>query len=386
MKLLLSTDTIGGVWTYSSELVRALEPHGVEVALACLGAELNEAQRAEVAELENMTLFERPCALEWMHDPWSDVDASGDWLRNIADRFGADLIQLCSYSQAALGWNAPVILVAHSCVYSWWQAVHRDTPPESWREYYQRVRAGVRAADLVVAPSQGMLTALRSHYGEPRRSCVIPNARSPHLFAPRTKLPFIISVGRLWDPAKNIARLARAGAGLPWEVAVAGDTTSPDGCSIQFENVRMLRRLASHTLSAWLGTAGIYALPALYEPFGLSVLEAALSRCPLVLGDIPTLRENWDDAAIFVPPDDESALHDALAHLIADGRLRSRLAGEAFERARAFSPEPMARRYVEAWSALLHSRQTRDTSVAVTSASVDASTISPETAGEVACV
>ena len=48
----------------------------------------------------------------------------------------------------------------------------------------------------------------------------------------------------------------------------------------------------------------IYALPARYEPFGLSVLEAALSGCALVLGDIPSLREIWDGAALFVDPDD----------------------------------------------------------------------------------
>ena len=35
-----------------------------------------------------------------------------------------------------------------------------------------------------------------------------------------------------------------------------------------------------------INTASIYALPARYEPFGLSILEAALSGCALVLGDI----------------------------------------------------------------------------------------------------
>ncbi len=45
----------------------------------------------------------------------------------------------------------------------------------------------------------------------------------------------------------------------------------------------------------------------LYEPFGLSVLEAALSGCALVLGDIPSLRENWDGAADFAEPTTFSA-------------------------------------------------------------------------------
>ena len=61
-----------------------------------------------------------------------------------------------------------------------------------------------------------------------------------------------------------------------------------------------------------MGRAAIYALPARYEPFGLSILEAALSGCALVIGDIPSLREIWADAALFVPSDG----HDApLAHV-----------------------------------------------------------------------
>lgn len=356
MRLLLSTDTIGGVWTYSIELARALASHGVEIALACLGAPPSDAQRAEALTLPHITMFEHPSALEWMDNPWSDVDASGEWLRTIADRFGADLVQLCSYSHASLDWPTPVVLVAHSCVFSWWRAVHGGSPPATWAEYHRRVSAGVASADVVIAPSEGMLASLREFYTEPKRACVIPNARSPRPFRPRTSLPVVLSAGRLWDPAKNIAALARVAADLPWPVLVAGNTTAPDGRTIQFENVRLLGNLAEHTLAAWLGCAGIYALPAVYEPFGLSVLEAALSRCPLILSDIPTLREHWDDAALFVPPNDDVALRDALLALIADGRLRYRLAHRAFERAREFSPAQKAQRYLAEYTQLLSGR------------------------------
>ena len=54
--------------------------------------------------------------------------------------------------------------------------------------------------------------------------------------------------------------------------------------------------------------AAIYALPARYEPFRLEVLEAAAPGCALVLGDIASLRELWDGAALFVAPDDDRAL------------------------------------------------------------------------------
>jgi glycosyltransferase involved in cell wall biosynthesis len=53
---------------------------------------------------------------------------------------------------------------------------------------------------------------------------------------------------------------------------------------------------------AQMNRAAIFAHPALYEPFGLCVLEAARARCCLVLSDIPSLRELWDGAAVFIDP------------------------------------------------------------------------------------
>jgi len=115
-------------------------------------------------------------------------------------------------------------------------------------------------------------------------------------------------------------------------------------------DVRLLGRLASAQVRRWLAHAPIYALPARYEPFGLSVLEAAQARCALVLGDIDSLRENWDGAATFVAPDDHDALAGALQRLIDDERLRDRQAALAQRRARKFTPERMATAYERAYA------------------------------------
>jgi len=94
-----------------------------------------------------------------------------------------------------------------------------------------------------------------------------------------------------------------------------------------------------------LGRAAIFAAPARYEPFGLGILEAATSGCALVLGDIQSLRENWEGAALFVAPDDRAAWHDALRHLIDDAEDRELWSLAAQQRARGFSRETMAERY-----------------------------------------
>ena len=51
-----------------------------------------------------------------------------------------------------------------------------------------------------------------------------------------------------------------------------------------------------------MARTAVFVSPALYEPFGLAVLEAAQAGCALVLSDIPTFRELWDGVALFVAP------------------------------------------------------------------------------------
>src|SRR5436189_3991952 len=85
-RILMTADPIGGVWTYALELARALESHGIEIALASMGGRLTRDQYQQVLERKNVRLFESTHRLEWMDDPWEDVDRAGDWLLQIAER------------------------------------------------------------------------------------------------------------------------------------------------------------------------------------------------------------------------------------------------------------------------------------------------------------
>ena len=103
----------------------------------------------------------------------------------------------------------------------------------------------------------------------------------------------------------------------------------------------------------WLRRAAIFALPARYEPFGLCALEAGLAGCALVLGDIPSLREVWHDAAMYVSPEQPAALEAGLLDLIADVPRRCHLARAARARAQCFTPERMAQGYVALYRQLI---------------------------------
>ena len=348
----MTADTVGGVWTYALDLARALGPHGVTVALATMGAPLSANQREAANGLDNLSLFESSYKLEWMDSPWEDVAAAGAWLLELEKESQPDLIHLNGYAHAALNWRAPTLVVGHSCVLSWWAAVKGETPPREWSRYAGEVRAGLAAADAVVAPTRAMLDALETHYGPLRRGRVVRNGRSAKFLAPLEKEPFIMAAGRLWDEAKNLAALAAGAPELEWPVTLAGDAARPGGGEVRFNNVTLLGHVPERALADLLGRASIYALPARYEPFGLSVLEAALSRCALVLGDIPSLREVWGDAALFVAPDDREALQRTLSHLIARPDLREALALRAREKALEYTLERMAAGYLDVYRSL----------------------------------
>ena len=352
MRLLMTADAVGGVWSYALELAEALEPHGVEVALAVMGPAPSAAQRSAASELANVTLHEGPYRLEWMDDPWADVARAGEWLLALERELRPDVVHLNGYTHGALPWRAPAVIVAHSCVLSWWRAVKGEPAPAQWARYRREVARGVAGASLLVAPTRAMLDEVEAHYGAPAHGRVIPNGRDRRRFMPGRKEPFVLSAGRVWDQAKNVAALGAVAGRLPWPVYVAGDDTSPDGARVGgavVDRLRLLGRLSVDAMADWLGRATIFALPARYEPFGLSALEAALAGCALVLGDIPSLREVWGDAATFVPPEDADALAAAITSLATEPARPAAMAERARRRALRYSPERMAADYLAAY-------------------------------------
>jgi len=118
----------------------------------------------------------------------------------------------------------------------------------------------------------------------------------------------------------------------------------------------MLGQLAPDELADLYGRAAIFAHPARYEPFGLSVLESALSGCALVLGDIPSLREIWRNTAVFVRPDDPVALAAELDRLIKTPHRREELAALSSERARSYTTEQMGSQYLKAYERVIQGR------------------------------
>ncbi len=240
--------------------------------------------------------------------------------------------------------------------------------------YHRLMREVARRADLIVTVSEssrrdiefGLLRGLR----RPPAVAVIGEGVAPmftpapaRALRPPAPLRRIFWVGRP-DPYKNLAGLLQAfavvrrQAGFPVELRLAGalDPRYP-------EAPRLARELGITDAVAWLGyltdaqllaeyrQADVFALPSLYEGFGLPVLEAMACGTPVVCSDCASLPEVAGDAALRVDPRDHAALGRALLRVLTDPMLADDLAARGLARARRRTWEETARRTLAAYRA-----------------------------------
>lgn len=394
MHVLITSDTVGGVWTYTQELVSGLAARGHRVTLVSFGKLPSADQAIWLRNLANVDYRPTEYRLEWMEVAERDIEESRRYLEFLVREVRPDVLHFNQYCYGDIDVDAPRIVVAHSDVVSWWVAVHGSEPDDTpWMQRYRaHVTNGLRASNTIVAPSQWMLDAVARHYVAPKHGTVIYNGRSPELFDPDGhKEDYVLSVGRIWDEGKHVALLLdpQSARGLiaetihansandtravyssalphtepssegaaqlspgrqPWvslprdqspggtaDIRIVGWTQEPGREKKALPtcppNVHLLGPKSQDELRHLYADASIYAATSRYEPFGLSPLEAAFSRCALVMNDIPVFHELWGDAATYFRKNDPADLSRVLAELGQHPELLNRLANKAFLRA-----------------------------------------------------
>ena len=357
MKILMTTDTVGGVWVYSLELCKILQQHNVEVHMAALGAWPSESQQQQVAALKNVTLYKSDFKLEWMEDPWEDVEKSRKWINSIYHTIYPDVVHLNNYAHVGEDWTCPTLTVFHSCVQTWWQAVKGTSAPASWDRYNQILKESLDASDVVVSPTNAILQKAKETHAFSTDSRVIYNGKSSNSSEKKEKENFILCIGRIWDEAKNLKLLSHIAGNLPWPVYIAGDLRNPgSGEKSEFENVQFLGKLEPYEVQEWMQRASIFVSPTKYEPFGLAILEAAKSGCALILSELDTLKELWEDSAVFFDPENEPEAQQKLLQLIEDSDLREEFSEKAEKRSRDYSAEKMGAEYVNLYRELISNK------------------------------
>lgn len=356
LRILMTADAVGGVWTYAVTLGGELARRGHRVRLVTMGPPPREDQLSGVPLATNCKVLVTDLALEWMDPEGRDAEQAVRTLQRIERHVEPDIVHLNGYREARAEWRAPVVVVAHSCVRSWWHACRGEEPADpQWACYAAGVRDGLNAAESWLAPTAALRDTLVKLYAPVRKGRVIWNGidtqASP---VPGRKEPFILAAGRLWDEAKNVATLARAAPGVAWPIRIAGPlsrgTTWPGSWP---QNLVALGGLPRERLHEVMSRASIFAAPAVYEPFGLAALEAAARGCALVLSDIPSFRELWDGAALFVAPRDTAAWRSMLVRLSQDEGLRRTMQVRARERAARYDLGRMVDAYESLYADLV---------------------------------
>jgi glycosyltransferase involved in cell wall biosynthesis len=361
-RILLTVDAVGGVWQYGLDLARGLAVRGCEVVLAVLGPLPDGPQRAEVS-ISGVTLVETGLALDWLSDGPAPVALASAAIAQLARDFGVDIVQLNSPTLAAAGgFPAPVIAVNHGCVATWWEAANPGVPLAPQFLWHRDLMAeGLRIADRVVTPTASYAAIVARRYDLTRKIEVVHNGRTPLLANQNGALhDRVLTVGRLWDKVKRVELLDRTAGWLAIPFEAAGNPVAPHGERVELEHLHLLGQLDSGALGRRLASRPVFVSAASFEPFGLSVLEAASAGCALVLSDIGSFRELWDGAALFVSGDDEGAYADAIESLIGDVAQRLRLGEAARRRSAHYTPQAMADAMLDIYAEVLAGRVPRE--------------------------
>jgi glycosyltransferase involved in cell wall biosynthesis len=356
LRVMMTTDTVGGVWIYATTLARSLGAAGFEVLLVTLGPRPTAQQRATVWGCQGVALIETDLRLEWQDPAGTDICNAEVVLEAIADRFAPHVIHLNSFREGMFDWTVPTVVVAHSCVDSWAEACGETDAfaRDEWRAYSLFVEAGLRSADVWVAPTRAFAQQVVALHGFSAKGQVIWNGVDLGPDACARKRPFVLSAGRLWDKAKNLSVVSSAAVGIDWPVRIAGPAdVQRRTVFARAGNCEFLGEISHGELLNEMRSASIFVSPALYEPFGLSVLEAASAGCALLLSDLSTFRELWDGAALFFDPRDPDQLRCSLQSLCRDELQRARLQRAAAERAKRYSLTRTTDGYRSLYSSLM---------------------------------
>jgi len=366
MRVLLTTDTVGGVWTFTQELAVHLLGDGHAVALVSFGRTPSESQCTWAAEQRtrfggSFHFTPSTLPLEWMQNNGSVFADGADLLLRLAHDFRADILHSNQFCWGALPLDIPKLITAHSDVMSWADAVKPSAlEPSTWLSRYRSlVQQGLDQADAVIAPTSWMRSALRANFSVRVPFAVIYNGRSaPKPDAAVERTLRAITVGRLWDEAKGLATILDLNSPMP--IVLAGEERFEDSVATRAScNLRALGVLDQQEVIDTMLGSSVYIAASIYEPFGLAPLEAAMCGCAIIARDLPSFREVWGDAAVYFQTAEQ--LERALTEFAYDPYKLRASQRAARERAARYTAEAMTAAYVERYAGLVASREREHT-------------------------
>jgi glycosyltransferase involved in cell wall biosynthesis len=180
----------------------------------------------------------------------------------------------------------------------------------------------------------------------------------------RVTRPYILSVSTI-KPKKNVVGTVRAFArlkrhGWPHKLVLVGYTKK--GYTAVSDAIRELGLAGeviqtgfvdSRELPSFYAGADLLVFPSFHEGFGLPVIEAFASGCPVVTSAVGSLPEVAGEAAVYCAPDDEADISEKMHQVLSNDQLRKGLIERGLERAKQFSWGRCADRTIEVYEKVL---------------------------------
>ena len=169
--------------------------------------------------------------------------------------------------------------------------------------------------------------------------------------------PFLIYVGNAY-PHKNLEKLLKAAKILAQNpeskiqnlnlviVSARGIFTKRLESKIKElgieKNVTLTGYISAQELPAIFKQAEAYVFPTLSEGFGIPGLNAMASGLPVICSNIPTLKEVYEDAAIYFDPSSEKDMAEKINKVLKDKKLKDSLIEKGSKQAKKYSWRKMA--------------------------------------------
>lgn len=264
----------------------------------------------------------------------------------------------------------PSVVTIHDVVFMRYPEFYQ---PVDRKLYFRKVKHACKSANKIIAISNQTKSDLITFFNVPAQKIEILYQPVSSAFfkkyntgniTKKYNLPteFILAVGTL-EPRKNqlgILKGLRA-AGISMPVVFVGKQTSyalklKKYC-MEYEmekQVIFLHNLPETDLAALYQAALVSVYVSVFEGFGLPVIEAMASGCPVLTSTVSVLPETAGDAAILCNPSNPDDIGGKLKLLIEDTRLRKDIIEKGYERAKLFHPEIYAQRLVDLYSKVLN--------------------------------
>jgi Glycosyltransferase len=178
--------------------------------------------------------------------------------------------------------------------------------------------------------------------------------------------PYVLFIGNR-RKHKNISLLIKAFAmikeKIPHYLVIAGGKDKEkDEVDILVEKLDIRERViqliqpSDEVIISLYKFADLFVFPSLFEGFGLPSLEAVSLGCPVILSDIPVLREIFGEAGFYFNPYSEEDIARAILTVISDEKLRSELLEKQKERLKMFDKDKIIEQYISLFERMIREK------------------------------